>query len=169
MAGTAIRASELLALQWTNFDWRRRVITVRRSIYRGRLGPTRSKKCSRDIPFGEKVRQAVLSLRNSHHNRGEFLFLTERGKIYDPRVVERRAFAPLTTKLELAPFSWRSFRRSGATALHVNHVSLKVQQEILGHSNPEMSLLYTESEFGYRRSAIDLLEQAVFGGENEVS
>jgi integrase len=169
MAGTAIRESELLALMWTDFDWLRRVITVRRSLYRGHLGLTKSEKGSRDIPFGEKVSEAVLALRNSPHNRGEFLFLTERGKIYDPRGVERRGFAPLIMKLKLAPFSWRSFRRSGATALHVNNVPLKVQQEIMGHSNPEMSLLYIEAELAYRRSAINLLEEAVFGGDNKAS
>ena len=169
MAGTAVRESELLALRWTDFDWLRRVITVRRSLYRGNLGLTKSAKGSRDIPFGERVGEAVLLLRNSPHNRGEFLFLTERGKIYDPRVVERRSFAPLIMKLKLAPFSWRSFRRSGATALHVNNVPLKVQQEIMGHSNPEMSLLYTEVELAYRRSAINLLEEAVFGDDNKDS
>ena len=39
----------------------------------------------------------------------------------------------------------------------------------MGHSNPEMSLLYTEAELAYRRSAINLLEDAVFGGNNKVN
>ena len=85
MAGTVVRESELLALKWTDFDWLQPVITVRRSLYRGNLGITKSEKGSRDVPFGERVGEAVLSLRNSPHNRGEFLFLTERGKIYTAR------------------------------------------------------------------------------------
>jgi len=80
----------------------------------------------------KKVGHAVLGLRNSPHNRGESLFLTERGKIYNPRVVERLGFAPVIQELKLQPFTWRSFRRSGATALHVNNVPLKVQQGIMG-------------------------------------
>jgi len=167
MAGTVIRESELLALKWTDFDWLQRVITVRRSLYRGNLGITKSEKGSRDVPFGDRVGEAVLALRNSPHNRGEFLFLTEREKIYDPRVVERLGFAPVMTRLKLQPFTWRSFRRSGATALHVNNVPLKVQQDIMGHANPEMSLLYTEAELTYRRRAIKLLEESVFGAHNE--
>lgn len=167
MAGTVIRESELLALQWADFDWQRRVIAVRRSLYRKKLDATKSEKGARDIPFGERVREAVLSLRDSQYNRGEFLFLTDRGKIYDPRVVERLGFAPLITKFQLAPFTWRSFRRAGATALHVNNVPLKVQQEIMGHANPEMSLLYTEADLAYRRSAIKQLEETVFGVHNE--
>jgi len=169
MVGTAIRQSELLALKWTDFDWAERTITIRRFLYRGKLGPTKSAKGSREIPFGGKVGEAVLVLKGSPHNRDEFLFLTARGKIYNPRVVERLGFTPLIEALKLAPFSSRSFRRSGATALHVNNVPLRVQQEILGHSNPEMSLRYTEAELAYCRSAINLLEEAVFGGNNKVN
>ena len=140
---------------------------MRRSLYRGDFDITKSKKGSRDIPFGENVGRAVLALRNSHHNRGEFLFLTERGKICNPRVVERLGFAPIIKRLKLEPFTWRSFRRSGATVLHVNNVPLKVQQDIMGHANPEMSLLYTEAELTFRRSAINLLEETVFGVHNQ--
>ena len=167
MAGTVIRESELLALKWTDFDWLRRVMAVRRSLYRGNVDITKSKKGSRDVPFGERVAGAVLSLQNSPHNRGEFLFFTERGKIYNPRVVDRLGFAPIITKLKLQPFTWRSFRRSGATALHVNNVPLKVQQDIMGHANPEMSLVYTEAELAYRRHAIEVLERNVFGVQNQ--
>jgi integrase len=167
MAGTVVRESELLALKWTDFDWQRRVITVRRSLYRKKLDATKSEKGSRDIPYGERVSEAVLSLRDSPHNRGEFLFLTDRGKIYDPRVAERLGFASIIEKFDIAPFTWRSFRRSGATALHVNNIPLKVQQDVMGHANPEMSLLYTEAELAYRRSAIKLLEKTVFGTHNE--
>lgn len=163
MAGTVIRESELLALKWSDFDWLQRVITVRQSLYRGTIAATKSKKGCRDIPFGPIVAGAVLALSQSSHNRGEFLFLTEHGKIYNPRVVERRAFAPAIARLNLQPFTWRSFRRTGATTLHVNNVPLKVQQEIMGHATPDMSLLYTEAELVQRRTAIERLEQALFG------
>ncbi len=59
------------------------------------------------------------------------------------------------------------FKSSGATALHLHNVPLKVQQDIMGHANPDMSLLYTEAELTYRRSAIKLLEEAIFGVHNE--
>lgn len=168
MAATVICESELFALKWTDFDWTRQVITVRRSFYRKKIDATKSEKGSRDIPFGEHVSEAVLALRESLCNRGEFLFLTERGKIYDPRVVERLGFAPLIRKFKLVPFTWRSFRRAGATALHVNNVPLKVQQEIMGHAMPEMSLLYTETDLAYRRRAIKQLEETIFGVHNEM-
>ena len=60
-----------------------------------------------------------------------------------------------------------AFRRSGATVLHMNKVPLKVQQDIMGHSNPDISMLYSEAELAYRRSAINLLEEAVFGVHNQ--
>jgi hypothetical protein len=100
-----------------------------------------------------------LALPNSSHNRGEFLFLTERGKIYNPRVVERLGFASVIHELKLQPFTWRSFRRSGATALHVNNIPLKVQQDIMGRANPDMSLLYTEAELSHRRHTMNCLNK----------
>ena len=112
MAGTVIRESELLALKWADFEWLQRVIKVRRSLYRGNIDIPKSKKGSRDIPFGENVGRAVQALRNSPHNRGEFLFLTERGKICNPRVVERLGFAPAIARLKLEPFTWRSAVRA---------------------------------------------------------
>jgi hypothetical protein len=54
------------------------------------------------------------------------------------------------------------------TVLHMNQVPLKVQQDIMGHANPEMSLLYTEAELAFRRSAIKLLEETVFGVHNQI-
>ncbi len=81
--------------------------------------------------------------------------------------MERLGFAPVIQELKLQPFTWRSFRRSGATTLHVNNVPLKVQQDIMGHANPDMSLLYTEAELAHRRRAIELLEQSVFGVHNQ--
>jgi hypothetical protein len=49
----------------------------------------------------------------------------------------------------------------------VNQVPRKVQQDIMGHSNPDLSLLYTEAELAYRRSTINLLEETVFGVHNQ--
>jgi integrase len=98
----------------------------------------------------------------SRHNRGEYLFLTERGKIYDPRVVEWRGFEPLIARPSLPKFTWCSFRRSAATALDENGTPLKVQQEIMGHANAEMSLLYTETDMTVRRQAIEHLERLLF-------
>ena len=37
----------------------------------------------------------------------------------------------------------------------------------MGHPNPDMSLLHTETELAYRRSAINVLEEAVFGVHNQ--
>jgi integrase len=91
------------------------------------------------------------------------VFLTERGKHFQPTRVERRAFKPAAETLGLEPFSWRSFRRAGATAIHNDGTPLKVQQDIMGHTTPEMSMLYTAAELTARRQAIARLEEIMFG------
>ena len=64
----------------------------------------------------------------------------------------------------LPEFTWRTFRRSLASALHNNGTPLKVQQAILGHTNVGTSLLYTEVEPARMRQAI-----AEFGCANDAN
>jgi hypothetical protein len=73
------------------------------------------------------------------------------------------AFKPAGESLVPAPFSWRSFRRAGATAIHNDGTPLKVQPDIMCHTTPEMSMLYTAAELTARRQAIARLEEIMFG------
>lgn len=109
------------------------------------------------------MEKAILAYRESPFNRGEYLFLTERGKHYQPTRVEGRAFEAAAESLGLQPFSWRSFRRAGATAIHSEGTPLKVQHDIKGDTTPEMSMLYTTAELAARRQAIARLEKTMFG------
>jgi len=94
LAGSVLRPSELLALKSEDFDFSERIIKVRRSLHRGKIDETKTEKSSRDIPLGAMVEKAVLAHKQSPFNRGEYVFLTERGKHFQPTRVERRAFKP---------------------------------------------------------------------------
>lgn len=166
MAGTAIRESELLALNWSDIDFPNRLIRVRRSVYRGVLDEqTKTEESRRDIPMCDTVARALHDLEHGPYRRGEYVFMTERGKISRPEGVQQRHFNPLAERLGIPRFSWRSFRRTSATALHERGVPLKVQREIMGHTNEETSLLYTEAQLEAKRRAIEQLEGFLFGSQ----
>ena len=114
-------------------------------------------------PRGATVEKAVLAHKQSPFNRGENVFLTEPGKHLQPTRVERGAFKPAGESLGPEPFSRRSFRRAGATAIHNDGTPLKVQQDIMGLTTPEMSMLYTAAEVTAGRQAIARLEEIMFG------
>jgi len=169
MAGTAIRESELLALKWSDLDYTHRLIHIRRSVYRGVLDEqTKTEESERDIPMCDTVVRVLLNLQKGPHNRGEYVFLTEREKIYRPEGVQRRHFNSSAETLGIPRFTWRSFRRTSATALHGKGVPLKVQREIMGHTNEETSLIYTEVQLKAKRRAIEQLEEFLFGSKSKL-
>jgi len=46
--------------------------------------------------------------------------------------------------------------------MHNNGVSLKAQQAVLGHSNPNTTLLYAETNDAAKREAVDELGKLIF-------
>ena len=157
-SSTGMRESEVLALKWDDFDTGAQTVRVRRSLYRGKLNAPKTEESDRMIPYGDMVRDALEHLANSKRKSPDFLFVTTPGNLFTPEEVTKRVFRPLTQRLKIPAFTWRSFRRSAETALHTEGVPLKVQQQILGHSNPNMTLLYADPDIAERRKAMGRLD-----------
>jgi integrase len=157
-AVTGMRESEVLALKWEDFDLEAQVIRVRRSLYRGKLNAPKTERSERVIHYGDLVEEALERLANSERKAADFLFVTAPGNLFTAQEVTKRVFRPLARNLKIPAFTWRSFRRSAETALHTGGVPLKVQQQILGHSNPNMTLLYADPDIAERRKATGRLD-----------
>jgi integrase len=112
----------------------------------------------REIPYGDLVREALERLADSERKAPGFLFVTALGNLFTAQEVTKRVFRALAQALRIPAFTWRSFRRSAETALHTGGVPLKVQQEILGHSNPNMTLLYADPDIADRRKVLGRLD-----------
>ena len=157
-SATGMRESEVLALKWEDFDTETQIIRVRRSLYRGKLNAPKNERSERLIPYGGLVRDALEHLAKSDRKAPDFLFVTQPGNLFSAQEVTKRVFRPLAQALKIPAFTWRSFRRSTETALHTGGVPLKVQQQILGHSNPNMTLLYADPDIAERRKAMGRLD-----------
>jgi len=157
---TSIRASELFALRWDDFAGG--VLTVRRKIYRGTIGEVKTAKAAREIPLYPVVIAAVDTLAQTHgHSAYLFLDVDGRGEA----ALEHRtrlAFADVAAQLGIPRFTWRSFRRSAESAMHNHGVSLKAQQAVMGHSNPNMTLVYAETDEASTRQAVAELGRLIF-------
>lgn len=153
-----MRESEVLALKWEDFDTEAQIVRVRRSLYRGKLNAPKTERSERLIPYGDMIREALDRLARSKRKAPDFLFVTAYGNFFSAQEVTKRLFKPLAQSLKIPPFTWRSFRRSAETALHIGGAPLKVQQQILGHSNPNMTLLYADPDISERRKAVGELD-----------
>ena len=157
-SATGMRESEVLSLKWEDFDTQVQIVRVRRSLYRGKLDAPKTEGSEREIPYGDLVREALERLAGSERKAPGFLFVTALGNLFTAQEVTKRVFRPLAQALRIPAFTWRSFRRSAETALHTGGVPLKVQQQILGHSNPNMTLLYADPDIADRRKAMGRLD-----------
>ena len=166
LAGTVIRECELLALKWDDIDFIGRVIHVRRSLYRGVVDEDKHTDTStRNLPAGPVVFRFPADLRQSEHNRGEYVFTTTTGTLFtSDSNVRNRVFNPCAQAVGMPRFSFRSFRRTAATFIHNSGAPLKVQREIMGHTEEEMSLVYSEAEVNLQRKTLEALEERMFGG-----
>jgi len=61
--GVGLRSSEALALEWDDIDVGQRVVHVRRRIYRGHVGPPKSKRSRREIPLSRDLALALFEAR----------------------------------------------------------------------------------------------------------
>jgi integrase len=139
---------------------------VRRSLYRGTVDEDKDTDTStRDLPAGPVVFRFLADLRSSEHNRGEYVFTTTTGTLFtSDSNIRNRVFNSCADAAGIARFSFRSFRRTAATFIHNSGVPLKVQREIMGHTEEEMSLVYSEAEVSLQRKTLEALEERMFGG-----
>jgi integrase len=53
--------------------------------------------------------------------------------------------------------------------MHSHGVSLKAQQGVLGHSNPNMTLVYAETDEAAKREAVEELGKLIFPKFSQVA
>ena len=70
---TGLRRGELFALQWDDLDLVSATVHVRRSVFRGKLGPPKTGR-SRAVPMTDELRERLLVHRMNKKGRTPFAF-----------------------------------------------------------------------------------------------
>ena len=163
-AVTGMRASELIGLKWSDIDFERRLLFIRRTYYRGNFGLPKNATSERIIPLSAGLLTA-LSMHQQSVTRGsmDLIFPNAVGKPYEPNNLLKRVLHPILNSLGLTRTGWRSFRRSVATALSEMREPVRTAQQVLGHSSPQTTLAYyVQTIEESQRSAIARLEKLMF-------
>lgn len=164
IAVTGMRVSELLALQWPDIDFDRRLVRVRRTFYRGTFGLPKTSASERVIPMSDGLFVALQE--HKRHVRASplaLVFPNADGKPYEAANLLRRVLHPALAKCGLPKTGWRVFRRSVATALSELREPVRTAQQVLGHSSPQTTLaFYIQAGEESQRRAISKLERILF-------
>lgn len=95
-------------------------------------------KSNRFVPLNKEARALYKQIKaeHPHHKPDDYIFLTEKGTLPDPRNVRRTLTSMLTrAECDVQEMGLHGLRRSFATRLINNDTSLIVISELLGHSN----------------------------------
>jgi integrase len=151
---TGLRHGELLALRWQDVDLVAGRIIVRQNVVRGVIGTPKSGK-PREIPLSEEARKA---LKEHRHLRGPYVFCNMDGKMLTDSELKN----PLAHAVKRAGLArsvgWHCLRHTFASHLAMRGATLKVIQELLGHSTITMTMRYAHLAPEVTRDAVRLLD-----------
>jgi len=141
-----LRASELVGLQWTDFDWKNRSVTIQRGVVIGRVDEVKTRYSNKAIPLDPVLASMLLSY-GRQAGPGNWVFPSSRtGRPWWPWTIQRNHLLPAGIKAGLGRIGWHTFTRSYSTMLRALRVDVKVQQELLRHADIRTTLnIYTQA------------------------
>ncbi|MCK4518524.1 MAG: site-specific integrase [Candidatus Omnitrophica bacterium] len=126
---TGVRIRELLSLEWQDFDWQRKVLTVKNKD----SFTTKSKKF-RVIPLSSKLIEAL----KPYRKKDGHCFFSGTSRAWPLR----KSFKTIQKKAELKKAGWHVLRHTFASRLVQNGVSIYKVSKWLGHANVTTTMIY---------------------------
>ena len=175
---TGLRKGEVLALTWDDINFDENTVLVNKTLNRVRtyendkktkllIGEPKTEKSKRLIPIVDyllpllekykKTQEKEMNKADSLYNDNNIVFSTELGEYIDPGNYNRK-FYKIIDKLGLPHAAPHSLRHSFATRALEAGVDLRTTQELLGHSNINMTAnLYTHVLMQHKRKELNKL------------
>jgi len=145
-----LRISEVLGLQWCDFDWETHQVHIRRSWVCGHVDGPKTENSKRPMPvdlaleklLGEHRRRLPSSLQES-----QWVFPSKRtGKPSHPWSAQRRWLLRAGEKVGAGRLGWHAFRHTYSSLLNEHGTDVKVQQELLRHADIRTTMnIYTRA------------------------
>lgn len=157
---TGLRLGEILALKWSDIDFEKKILTVKRTILRARtygstetttsliVNEVKTPNSIRIVPLAEITLEELKKHKEAQEKEKEqagagyidndYVFCTAVGTPIDPRNFQR-TFYRIIKKAEL-DINFHALRHTFATRLLESNEQPKVIQEILGHKDISTTL-----------------------------
>lgn len=178
---TGMRKGEVMALKWENVDFKERKIHIRGSLCRIQEEPDKNgrrharyeilepktKKSIRTVPMLDEVYNALLEQKkrqNRQKNKysdvyldNDLIFANEIGDFIEQRTFMEN-YHNFLEKYDITDIRFHDLRHTFASLLIESDVSMKVVQELLGHSTITTSMdIYTHISDKKKEQAIQVL------------
>jgi integrase len=143
-----LRISEVLGLQWEDFDWEKHQLQIRRSWVCGRAAEPKTESSKKPIPVDPALERKL----REHQRRyclsslqNPWVFSSKcTGRPLHPWSAERRWLLRAGRQVGIDRLGWHAFRHTYSTLLNEYGTDAKVQQELLRHADIRTTMnLYT--------------------------
>jgi integrase len=161
---TGMRIGEILALRWSDIDWDRSLIQVRRTLARTETGQwhetePKTRSSIRTVSLSTAVRQDLMTLTQDRSSSYHLIFQSTRRSQYCTEVGISYILTVRSSSLGLPRLRTHDLRHTAATLMFQMGVHPKVVQEQLGHSSISTTLdLYSHVIEGMHRDAAERLD-----------
>ncbi len=169
---TGMRSGELLGLQRGDLDFERRLIFIRRSIWRKRVQTPKSKHSARPVPMPEAL-AAILQeyLAGQKPNPEGWLFANRFGRPLDAERIVRKRLRPILDALGIPRCGMHAFRHTHSSLLLDIGAPPTVVRDQMRHSDVRTTLgIYGHALVEAQRTAVEKVAEilAPSGPKSEV-
>ena len=164
---TGLRVGEVCGLMWSDIDFDKSILTVRRTVQRIHTDihktqiiadTPKSRTSKRSIPIPKFIMKL---LRDSRSTEKHYI-LSDSEIIIEPRTLQRR-FKSVLKKANLPSVTYHSLRHAFATSCLQAGFDVKTLSEILGHASVETTLnRYVHTSMERKIACMALLESKIF-------
>jgi integrase len=152
----------LLGLKLGDVDLERGILSVRRSVSRNEIGPTKTPGSERRFPLPEPIDHLIRAHLATRNVQSEWLFPTLKGNRHNDRTLFLRYVQPTIRLLKLPHFSWHSMRHTFLTYNGVDGVAMPVLQSLAGHTDAQTTLGYIDPLSEHKRAALERWVKQLF-------
>jgi integrase len=167
---TGLRVSELLALKWSDVDFENQIITPARGIVGQVVGGLKTEESCKPVPASEAVTDALNLWRGLtlYSAPTDYIFPSPKmggQQPFWPCSLLRKVVRPAAVRAGITKcIGWHTLRRTLATLLVGQGVSVKLTQEMLRHANSRITLeLYAQSSMAAKLEAQRVLLKDMVG------
>jgi len=133
---TGMRLGELLALQWSDIDWRSGTIRVRRSVDKGVFQEPKTRNSVRTVGMSPRLAEVLTDRKfNCPWSPHDLVFCTAEGGIIDQANLRHRVFEPALQRAGLRKMRIHDLRHTFASLLINQGENMKYVQHQLGHAS----------------------------------
>jgi integrase len=166
-----LRVSEIIGLQWGDFDWDKMTVLVQRAVVQCQVGETKTEGSCRPLPVHPDLAACLQDLHShsSYGNAGDWVFANDAGRPRWQETILKRQLKPAAMRAGIGKIGWHTFRHTYSTMLRSAGTDIKVQQELLRHANIQTTMnIYTQAVSDQKRAANSKVVEMVFSGEKTV-